>query len=142
MHSATFSIGQLAHRANCKVQTVHYYEKIGLMPEPPRTGGGHRSYGLAHVKRLNFIRRSRELGFGIGQIKVLLQLIDEPGHCCGEVRAMALLHSREVRQKIDDLQRLQSALAQMVSQCKGSRDGIEECPIIDALYVKRPPAEK
>ncbi len=131
----TFGIGQLAKKANCKVETVHYYEKTGIMPEPPRTEGGHRIYTLQHVKRLNFIRRTRELGFSIEQIKNLLKFIDEPNHYCGEVKAMAMLHAREVQQKIDDLQRLKSALNSMVSQCKGEGFSIDDCPIIDALYV-------
>ena len=131
----TFGIGQLAKQANCKVETIHYYEKTGIMPEPPRTEGGHRIYTLQYVKRLNFIRRTRELGFSIEQIKNLLKFIDEPNHYCGEVKAMAMLHAREVQQKIDDLQRLKSALNSMVSQCKGEGFSIDDCPIIDALYV-------
>lgn len=97
MNSAQFSIGQVAQRAGCKVETVHYYEKTGLMPEPPRTEGGHRVYALLHVKRLNFIRRSRDLGFTIEQIKKLLKFIDEPNHYCGEVKAMAMLQARSVQ---------------------------------------------
>lgn len=136
MNEIRFSIGQLAERTKCKVETVHYYEKSGLMPEPPRTEGGHRIYTLSHIKRLNFIRRCRGLGFSIGQIKELLKFIDEPNHYCGEVKAMAMLQSREVQKKIDDLQLLKSALNEMVSKCKGSRFSIDDCPIIDALYVE------
>ena len=136
MKSRHFSIGLLAERADCKVETVHYYEKTGLMPEPPRSEGSHRVYALSDVKRLIFIRRSRELGFNIAQIKELLKFIDEPGHYCGEVKAMAQLQARAVQQKIDDLERLKSALDTMVSQCKGSRFSIDDCPIIDALYVE------
>ncbi|MBD8513947.1 helix-turn-helix domain-containing protein [Photobacterium sp. CAU 1568] len=137
MNLPQFSIGQLAQRAGCKVETVHYYEKAGLMPNPPRTDGGHRVYTLPHVKRLNFIRRSRELGFSIQHIKELLRFIDEPDHYCCEVQAIATLHARAVQQKIDDLERLKAALDKMVSQCKGHRYSIEECPIIDALYVEK-----
>jgi MerR family mercuric resistance operon transcriptional regulator len=136
MKTSHFSIGNLAQVANCRVETVHYYEKTGLMPEPSRTEGGHRMYSLSHVKRLNFIRRSRDLGFTIEQIKELLKFIDEPDHYCGEVKAMAMLQVREVRKKIDDLQRLQKALEEMVSQCKGDNYTIDNCPIIDALYVE------
>ena len=136
MKATRFSIGQLARQANCKVETVHYYEKTGLIPEPPRTEGGHRVYVLSHVKRLNFIRRSRELGFSIDQIRELLKFIDEPDHYCGEVKAMAMLQVEQVQRKIDDLQRLKVALISMVSQCKGERYSIEDCPIIDALYFE------
>ena len=136
MNTSQFSIGKLAKSTNCKVETVHYYEKTGLMPEPSRTEGGHRIYSISHVKRLNFIRRSRDLGFTIDQIKNLLKFIDEPDHYCGEVKAMAMLQTRVVQKKIDDLQRLQNALEKMISQCNEDDYSIENCPIIDALYVK------
>lgn len=131
-----FSVGQLAQRAGCRAETVHYYEKSGLMPDPPRSEGGHRIYALSHVKRLNFIRRSRELGFSIEQIKGLLKFIDEPDHYCGEIKAMAMQQARTVQKKIDDLERLKEALVKMASQCKGGRYAIEDCPIVDALYVE------
>ncbi|OUS32694.1 MerR family transcriptional regulator [Thalassotalea sp. 42_200_T64] len=129
-------MGQLSKRSGCKVERVHYYEKIGLMPEPPKTEGGHRVYSLTHVKRLNFIRRSRELGFKIEQIRQLLKFIDEPNHYCGEVRAMAMQQSRVVQEKILDLQRLQAALNEMVTHCKGSQNSIDDCPIVDALFTE------
>ena len=129
-----FSIGQLAKQAGCKVETVHYYEKTGLMLEPPRTEGGHRIYALPHVKRLTFIRRSRELGFSIEKIKQLLRFIDEPDHCCGEVKTMAMQQAQEVQQKIEDLERLKEALNSMVTQCKGEGYSVDNCPIIEALY--------
>ena len=136
MNDKTFTTGQLARQANCKVETVHYYEKTGIMPEPGRTEGGHRIYTLTHLKRLNFIRRCRDLGFSVEQVKELLRFIDEPDHYCGEVKAMAMLQVREVQQKIDDLTRLKDALNQMVGQCKGQNYSINNCPIIDALYVE------
>ncbi len=129
-----FSIGQLARRAGCRVETVHYYERTGLMPEPPRSRGGHRVYGLSHLKRLSFIRRCRELGFAIDSIRDMLRLIDEPGHFCGEVKAVATKHAAEVAKKMMDLQRLQVALEQMISRCQGEAWPVDECPIIDALY--------
>jgi MerR family mercuric resistance operon transcriptional regulator len=135
MQPATFTIGRLARQGNCKPETVHYYEKSGLMPKPPRSAGGHRLYDLTHAKRLKFIRRCRELGFGLGQVRGLLAFIDEPDHSCGEVKAVAVAQAREVQGKIDDLQRLKQALDIMVSQCKGKNYPTEDCPIIDALYA-------
>jgi MerR family mercuric resistance operon transcriptional regulator len=85
-------------------------------------------------KRLAFIRRSRELGFTIGQVGELLSFVDEPDHTCGEVRGMAMLQARAVQEKIDDLKRLQKALNEMAARCKGGRYKVEDCPIIDALY--------
>ncbi len=131
-----FTIGTLAKKANCKIETIHYYEKIGLIPSPPRTEGGHRLYAMADSKRLNFIRRCRELDFSIEQIVELLKFIDEPDHYCGEIKAMAMIQAREVQKKIDDLEHLKKALNDMVSQCKGEGFSIDNCPIVDALYVE------
>lgn len=131
---SVYTTGQLANKTSCKVETVLYYEKAGLMPQPPRSGGGHRAYDLTHVKRLNFIRRSRELGFSIKQIKDLLKFIDEPNHYCGEIKAMATLHTIEIQKKIDDLEQLKTALDLMVNQCKGGQTSMKNCPIIDSLY--------
>lgn len=129
-----FTVGDLAIRSGCKVETVRYYEKTGLMPDPPRTEGGHRIYSLEHLKRLFFIRRSRDLGFPIEQVKELLRFVDEPDHTCGEVRGMAMLQARVVQEKIEDLKRLQKALNEMAARCKGGRYRIEDCPIVDALF--------
>ncbi len=132
-----FSVGELASRAGSNVETVRYYEKAGLMPEPPRTEGGHRLYSYSHLKRLFFIRRSRELGFPVKQVRELLKLIDEPHHTCGEVKALALLQAQEVQRKIADLKRLQTALNEISVKCKGESYSIDNCPIIDALFDER-----
>jgi MerR family mercuric resistance operon transcriptional regulator len=128
------SVGELASQAGSKVETVRYYEKVGLMPEPPRTEGGHRLYSHSHLKRLVFIRRSRELGFPIEQVRQLLKFIDEPRHTCGEVKTLAVLQAREVQRKIDDLKRLRKALNEMAVKCKGDSYSVDNCPIIDALF--------
>ncbi len=137
MSQTEFFIGQLAKHTNCKVETIHYYEKTGIMPKPPRTAGGHRIYCLSDAKRLQFIRRSRELGFSIEQIKELLRFIDESGHYCGEVKAMATQQAIDVQNKIDDLLRLKKALNEVICECKGGGYSIDDCPIIDALYVEK-----
>jgi len=129
-----YSVGDLANACGCKVETVRYYEKTELMPKPPRTLGGHRIYSLEHLKRLVFIRRSRDLGFTIEQVGELLRFVDEPGHSCGEVKAMAMLQARAVQGKINHLKRLQQALNDMVVHCKGKNYEVEDCPIIDALF--------
>ncbi|MCX4186290.1 MerR family transcriptional regulator [Methylophaga sp. OBS4] len=132
-----FTTGQLAKQADCNVETVRFYEQKGLMPEPSRTAGGHRVYNLSHVKRLHFIRRSRELGFNIEQVRELLKFIDEPDHNCGEVNVMATTQISTIEKKITDLQRLQRALSDMADRCQGSGYSINDCPIIDALYVDK-----
>ena len=134
MKNNTFSIGQMSKQTECKVETIHYYEKIKIMFEPPRTSGGHRIYSLTDVKRLNFIRKCRHLGFTIEQVRELLRFIDEPDHFCGEVKAMAMVQYRAVQEKIVELEHLQVALNTMITQCKGENYTIDDCPIIDALY--------
>ena len=136
MKNNTFSIGDMSKQTGCKVETIHYYEKIKIMLEPPRTLGGHRIYSLTDVKRLNFIRKCRSLGFTIEQVRELLRFIDEPDHYCGEVKAMAMIQYRTVQNKIIELKNLQDALNTMIVQCKGENYTIDNCPIIDALYDK------
>jgi MerR family mercuric resistance operon transcriptional regulator len=126
-------IGELAEMAGVNLETVRYYERIGLMPRPERTAGGHRNYESQHVKRLSFIRRSRELGFTIDQVRGLLQLVDGRRYTCGEVQAIAFRHIAYIRRKIADLRHLEESLADLAARCK--RDQVPECPIVDALFA-------
>ncbi len=123
---------ELAKRTGCNLETIRYYEKIGLMPEPPRTAGGYRAYDREHLKRLAFIRRSRELGFSLEEIRSLLRLVDGGDYTCSEVRDMTLEHCADVRRKIADLRRLERSLKEMAAQCSGST--VPKCPIIDVLW--------
>jgi MerR family transcriptional regulator, mercuric resistance operon regulatory protein len=126
------TIGKLADLSGVNLETVRYYERIGLMPAPERTEGGHRLYSEAHQRRLTFIRRGRELGFGIGDIRALLDLA-EPGHrSCEEVRPIAASHLAEVRAKIGDLTRLESILSETVSRCEGVISA-PSCPVLEML---------
>lgn len=129
---AGYSIGQLAGHTGVHLETIRYYERIGLMPAPPRTRGGHRAYDWNHLKRLGFIRRSRELGFSIEEIRTLLRLVDGGNYTCAEVRDITLEHSVEVRHKIADLRRLDRNLREMAAKCTG--DTVPECPIVDVLW--------
>ena len=105
------TIGKLARNAGIGLETVRYYERVGLMPEPGRTEGGHRSYSDSHVRRLMFIRRARELGFSLQDIRALLELA-EPGRVsCGEVQKLAVLHLESVRAKLAALTRMETLLA-------------------------------
>ncbi len=125
------TIGHLAKEAGVNLETVRYYERIGLMPEPDRTAGGHRSYTNAHARKLAFIRRARELGFGLEEIRALLALA-EPGHTsCAEVQTIAGAHLESVRAKLRDLARLEQILADTVSQCSGEPSPM--CPVLDML---------
>ncbi len=133
MSEDTLSIGQVAKRIGCKTETIHYYEKIQLIPRPPRTEGGHRVFSSPYIKQLNFVLRARELGFSILQIRELLTFMEEPAHCCAEVKQLATQHQQNIQQKIADLECLQQALQTMINQCGGSKTDIKDCPIIDAL---------
>jgi MerR family mercuric resistance operon transcriptional regulator len=123
--------GELANLSGCNIETVRFYEKQGLLPAPPRTAGGHRDYGPEHLKRLTFIRRSRELGFTLDEIRGLLALVDGSDWTCAEVRGMTLDHLADVRRKITDLEKLAQTLEDMAAQCDGG--AVPACPIVDAL---------
>ena len=127
----TLTIGRLAAQAGVNLETIRYYERVGLMPSPNRTAGGHRSYGGEHRARLTFIRRARELGFGLDDIRALTQLAEPGQSSCAEVRTIALHHLNAVRAKLTDLARLEAVLDDVVSQC-GVGD-VPVCPVIDVL---------
>lgn len=137
--SGHVSIGQLAEAAGVNLETVRYYERIGLMPAPARTRSGHRAYDGSHVRRLTFIRRARELGFSIEDIRALLALA-EPGRAsCAEVTEIAGAHLAAVRAKLKDLARLEQILATTVARCSGDRT--PSCPILDMLESGMPTSE-
>ena len=129
---ARLGIGALSKRIGCNIETIRYYERIGLMPRPTRTEGGHRLYGEAQGRRLGFIRRTRELGFTIGQIGMLLKLVDGGRYTCAQVKRLTVHHLDEVRRKIADLRKIERVLREMVAQCDGGT--VPECPVIDALF--------
>ncbi len=125
-----FTIGRLSDLTGVKIETIRYYEKIGLLPDPGRTAGGHRVYGADQARRLTFIRRCRELGFSLCDIRNLLGLEDDAPNC-DEVHEMTLRHREAIRAKICDLQHLSRRLEEIASQCgKGNK---ADCPIIDSL---------
>jgi MerR family transcriptional regulator, mercuric resistance operon regulatory protein len=134
-HNELLTRGELAVRIGCNIETIRYYEQAGLLPPPPRSQGGHRLYGQDLVKRLNFVRRSRDLGFTLEEIRGLLQLVDGGKYTCGQVEGLALDHVQEIRRKITDLKKLKNVLETMASQCSGGK--VPECPIIDALFDPR-----
>lgn len=126
-----FSIGDLAKATDTKVETIRYYEKIGLLPEPGRTAGNYRDYSAAHRDRLSFIRRARGLGFSIQQVRDLLGLSDQRNQACKAVDEIAREHLSEVERKIRDLQALRRELDTILRQCGCGT--IAECRIIEAL---------
>lgn len=128
-----FTIGEIAQRTGVHIETVRYYEKVGLFPPPPRTEGRHRLYAHDHLKRLIFVRRSRELGFTLYDIRNLLGLV-EGGYTCGEVQKAAVDHLRVIRRKITDLRRMERTLAKTAASCEGGT--APYCPIIDVMSGK------
>jgi MerR family mercuric resistance operon transcriptional regulator len=126
---------ELAERTGCNPETVRYYEKVGLLPEPPRTPAGYRSYDSTHERRLRFVLRSRELGFSLDEVRELLRLVDESERPCADARAVAAEHLDDVRAKIADLRRMERVLEDVVAQCA---DGaLPKCPLIEALFAGR-----
>jgi len=126
------AIGRLSQHTGTNIETIRYYERVGLLPAPPRSSGGYRLYGTDHLKRLNFIRRARALGFSIGEVRTLFRLADERKRPCAEVRVVADAHLKDVRAKIADLRRMERVLKATVARCaSGERTA---CPVIEALY--------
>jgi MerR family mercuric resistance operon transcriptional regulator len=123
--------GELAQQTGCNIETVRFYEKRGLLPAPPRTAGGQRDYDREHLKRLTFIRRSRELGFTLGEVRSLLGLVDGGNWTCAEIRTITLEHLADIRRKIADLEKLRQILEDMIEECEG--DALPKCPVVDAL---------
>lgn len=131
MRATHFPIGKLSAETGVNIETIRYYERIRLVPAPPRTEGGQRAYGEEHLKRLTFVRRSRELGFSLDEIRALLGLAGAHALTCAEVNGMAQTHIADIRKKVKDLKKLERVLIDLAARCHGRR--VPECPILDAL---------
>lgn len=126
------AIGGLSKSTGTNIETIRYYERVGLLAAPARSAGGYRLYGTDHLKRLTFIRRARTLGFSIGEVRTLLRLADERKRPCAEVRGVAEAHLKDVRAKIGDLRRMERVLSATIAGCAEGRRA--DCPVIEALY--------
>lgn len=124
-------IGEIAAATGVNIETIRYYEREGLVPPPGRTAANYRSYGESHLKRLTFIRRARDLGFSLSQVRELLDLADDRDRPCEAVDAIAREQRRKVSTKIAELTALRRELDNLIGQCRHGR--IAECRIIDAL---------
>lgn len=131
MTESTLTRGELARATDCHIETIRYYEKIGMLPNPPRTLAGHRVYSPPHVSRLRFVLRGRELGFSVEDIRGLLGLGDGAGPTCTAVKARTERHLADIRERIADLQRIEATLAATAAQCSG--EAVPDCPVLDAL---------
>lgn len=132
---AGYAIGEMSRRTGVNIETIRYYERIGIMPRPDRTPSGNRQYNHDQLKRLSFIKRSRQLGFTTEEIRALLEMVDRRDFTCSDVHSLTVAHLADVRRKVADLKRLERVLKEMAAQCiKGD---VPECPIIDALFDMR-----
>lgn len=128
--------GQLAKQAQVNIETIRYYERRGLVPEPPRRQSGYRQYAPDTVKRITFIKRAQELGFSLKEIQELLSLRVDPGTTTGDIKGRAEAKVADIKAKIHDLERMKKALMRLAASCSG-RGPTSECPILDALEARR-----
>lgn len=124
-------IGDLARRTGTKVNTIRFYEDIGLMPEAARTSGGRRTYGEGQVRQLGFIRHARELGFSVDEIRSLIALSADPDQDCHEAGAIARRHLASVEDRITRLVALRDALSEATRSCEGGK--IADCRVMEAI---------
>jgi len=129
---ATLTIGQVARAARVGVETVRFYEREGLVVEPPRRPSGYRQYPPDAVRRVRFIRRAKDLGFTLKEIGELLSLRVNPGTTCADVRAMAGAKVQDVERKIAELSGIRDVLVRLARSCRG-KGPTSECPILDML---------
>jgi len=127
-----YAIGQVSRETGVNIETIRYYERIGLLPKPDRTAGGNRQYNQDQLKRLFFIRRARDLGFSLEEIRGLFEMVDRSDFSCSQVHDLTAAHLGSVRQKIANLKKLEKALAGMVAEC--SRGDLPDCPILETLF--------
>ena len=128
---SALTIGKVARQTHCNIETIRYYERESLLPAPQRTPGGHRLYNDAMIKRLVFIRRSRELGFSMAEIRQLLSVVDGDVISCEKVKGIAENHLDDIKTRIADLRKMQRILSELSQQCSG--ENVPQCPIIEVL---------
>jgi MerR family mercuric resistance operon transcriptional regulator len=128
------TIGELSRLTGVHIETIRYYERIKMLPKPPRTAGGRRTYSSIHLRQLAFIKRSRELGFSPDDVRKLLRLGGPEKAPCRQVRDVALSHLNDIRAKINDLRKLERLLAKTVAKCTGTT--APECAVLDILDVQ------
>lgn len=128
-------IGELSKRSGVNIETIRYYERVKMLAPPPRTASGRRVYHSTDLRILVFIRRSRELGFSLDEIRALLRLGGPEMASCREVRDIAAHHLEDVRAKLGDLKKLERLLATTVARCSGKT--APDCPVLDILDIQR-----
>lgn len=134
-NSRALSIGDLSRRTGVNIETIRYYERVAMIKAPPRTSGGHRAYDEETQRQLGFVKRCRDLGFSLDEIRTLLAMVNGDDCTCEEVRTLTERHLATVRRKRADLQRMERVLTSMVTECRSGK--IPECPIVDALFASQ-----
>lgn len=132
-NGGVYLIGEMSRQTGVNIETVRYYERIGMMPKPNRSEGGNRLYNTEQLQRLFFIKRCREIGFHLSEIKILLSMVDNTEVTCSEVHDITIKHIADVKRKIKDLRKLEKVLTKMASEC--NQGNIPECPIIETLFT-------
>ena len=127
-----FTIGQLAKKANVNLETIRFYERKGLLPEPPRNKSGHRQYTAQDLRRTKFIKRTQTLGFSLQEISDLLSLKVKTGKTCGDVKKKVKAKIIDIEEKIETLQKMREVLLRLETDCPG-KGPLNECPILDTL---------
>lgn len=127
----SLSIGALSKATGTTVEAIRWYERVGVLPAPARTAGNYRAYGTAHLERLSFVRRARDLGFSLDEVRELLRLADERNRPCEAIDRVARGHLGGVERKIADLEALRRELEELIGQCRHGT--VAECRIIQAL---------
>src|SRR5580704_8539562 len=129
-------IGELSKRSGVNIETIRYYERVKMLAPPPRTASGRRVYEVTDLRILVFVRRARELGFSLDEIRALLRLGGPEKAPCREVRAIAAHHLEDIRAKLSDLKKLERLLSKTVARCLGKT--APDCPVLDILDIERP----
>jgi MerR family mercuric resistance operon transcriptional regulator len=128
-------IGKLSRLSGVNIETIRYYERVKMLAPPPRTRSGRRVYGSTDLRTLTFVRRARELGFSLEEIRALLRLGGPEKASCREVREIATYHLEDIRAKLGDLKKLERLLAKTVARCSGRT--APECAVLDILDIQR-----
>jgi len=131
------AIGELSRRTQCNIETIRYYERIGLLPQPRRTRGRSRRYDRDDIARLRFVRRARQLGFGLDEVRDLINLAEtDNNHVCAEAQRLTTAHLADIRAKIADLREMERVLSVALSECEAGWH--PQCPLIEVLSCDTP----
>ena len=130
-----YLIGEASKRSGVHIETIRYYERTGIMPRPHRSPSGQRRYNGEQLQRLSFIKRCRELGFSLNEVRDMFGLIDGGDQTCGEVHSLTINHLKGIRKKIADMRKIERVLKEMSDQC--SQGNVPDCPVIETLFGRQ-----